>query len=478
MVKYASTIAICAFLLSGCATDLRVSPLRPESASGIAYNLPFTQFTVTSKWTVTSCTPTMDVTVKVEAVAGSAEDGSHSYVIDPGSIQTATNVASLKVTYQNGTNLIDSINESAEDQTGTVISNVATGVAKIALAVIGAPVPDPHAAPSEAPPVCSQKTSEALKNSKALTAQLKALTDRVSDATDRVKLLAAKATQMGPAVDDATKKALGDAIDTLNDLTAQQTDLTNQLSDAQKPLTFSLTEYWPKDVKTFSANPGMQLPSMVVAKWTDQPVSGLSGSTVYFAIERTGSFGRDPARPGDAGEPPESYKGIRYWIPAQGRMVACDQNPCTSTDPAHVLVKVDTRISQLGYIGILPVHTRPFGSSTFAASFDSSGGLKSAGYEQKTAPAVGISSAFSSSASAVSPIITALGPTATLNRQADELAAEKKVKDSITALQADPNAATSLAAKALDADTALINARIANLQAQATLTALQAAQAK
>src|SRR6185312_4001894 len=249
-------VIVCA-LLSGCATDLKVAKFEPSSSTGIAYNLPFTQFSIASKWTITSGSPAMEITVKVDATAGTAEDGDHSYVIAPASIQTATNVASLKVTYQNGTNVIDTINADAEDQTGAVITNIATGVAKIALAVLSG-APSPHT--PFAPPPCSRTTVTALNTVKELTAKLKTLNDRVTAQTKVVKTLGAKAAQMGAAVDATTKKSLGQAIDALNGLTVQQTDLSDQLADAQKSVTYSETDYWPKDSRTFFAKPGMQLP--------------------------------------------------------------------------------------------------------------------------------------------------------------------------------------------------------------------------
>jgi len=467
-------------LLCSCATDLDVTPIRSGPVVGMAYTLPFTQYAITTKWTVTSCTPALEVTEKIDASVGSAEDGLHAYTIDPRSLQTAVSVAALKVTYQDKTNVIDTINVSAEDQSAAVIGNVVTGAAKLALAVLPAAGPQMIGGPpaTPAPPLCWGPIATQLGKVKVLTANLKVMNARLDQATADMKTVAAKASAMGEAVDGATKVALSKAIDNVNRLTAQQTDLVNELADAQKPLTYSLTTYWPTNSQTFVANPGVVLPPSVVTAWTGQEkFAEIDGTAIEFAIERAGSFGRDPGNPGGVADPPDAIKGIRYWIPSEGRLLVCNAEPCNSTNLNAVLLKLDGRISQLGYIGVLPVHTPRFGSTTFAASFDSAGGLKSAGYEAKAAPAVVASGAFSNAAAQLSPVVSALTPTAQLNRETAALEAAKKQHDALAALQADPNKDKRDAADALDADTALLQAEISNRQAKAALDALAVSQA-
>src|SRR4249919_2855322 len=94
-VKRMCQISAFSVLTAGCATDLKASQLSQGPVDGLGYTLPFTQYAITLKWTVTSCDPVLEVTAKVDAAAGSAEDGHHAYTIDPQSLQTATSVASL-----------------------------------------------------------------------------------------------------------------------------------------------------------------------------------------------------------------------------------------------------------------------------------------------------------------------------------------------------------------------------------------------
>jgi hypothetical protein len=222
----------------------------------------------------------------------------------------------------------------------------------------------------------------------------------------------------------------------------------------------------------------LSLSPSVVGAWTgqkDNPPT-VESDPVYFAIERIGTFGRDPALSPQPAEPDQALKGIRYWMPAQGRLLVCKALPCASNNIEAILVKADGRISQLGYIGVMPVHTKAFGSTSFSATFDAVGGLKTAGYEQKAAPAVVASGAFASAADQVAPVLAALSPAARVKRETVALEAAKKQRDALAALQADPNQATRDAATALEADTALLQAEISNRQAKAALDALAAAQ--
>ncbi len=194
---------------------------------------------------------------------------------------------------------------------------------------------------------------------------------------------------------------------------------------------------------------------------------------MWFSLERLGTYGRD-VNDLSVDKAEAALRGLRYRTPAQGRLIACTISPCSSlTAPDYVAAKLDGPVAQLGYVSAFPVQTAPFGATTFQAQFSPSGYLSSVGYAQTTAPAVAATSAFSSAASAVAPVITALGPTQQLANQAAKLEALKKVRDDLAANNQDQAGAP------YDAETALLKAQIAQLtsqqQEQAAAAAVRAA---
>jgi hypothetical protein len=494
-------LVLAAAMLAGCSTtNLDVKPVSAGS-SGIVYSLPFTQFTETVSWRA-SCerppaaaptpaapakhksrkakplapakTPSgmLKVTPKVTLAAASLPDGEHTYAIDPNSIQTATSVASLTVTFQPDSNQLASINEAVEDQSATVITNVATGVAQIGLAVVsagGAAGLDGGPPPPPAPVLCNTTTQGEVDAAKAAGDTLTKDTAALGDATDNLKALTAKIASMGGNVDPKTKRLLSAALDRIAALTDQTASDQSAVSDALKPITATQTIVWPLDSHTGVEAPTAGLTSDQLKKWTDQAANAPDGSTVSFSLERLGTYGRDPAAlatPATEGQ----LKGLRYRTPAQGRLLACSKLPCNSLTPLNALAKLDGPVAQLGYVAAFPVATPAFGSTTFAASFSASGFPTSVGYAQKTAPAVAASGAFSSAATSLSPVITALGPTQELARKAAKLEALKKLRDD----QAANSQAQADAPYA--AETALLNAQIAQLTAQQSLAKLTAVQ--
>jgi hypothetical protein len=160
-------------------------------------------------------------------------------------------------------------------------------------------------------------------------------------------------------------------------------------------------------------------------------------------------------------------------MPVAGRLVACSVKLCNSLLTDGLLATFEGPIAQLGYVNVLPFRTRTFGSNTFAAEFAANGSLKSAGYEQKAAPAEVASGAV---ADTVGQLADVLSPTARLNASTTYLKALKDQRDAYESTQPDPNAAASAQASALGADTALLNAKIANLNAQIALQELEAKQ--
>ena len=204
---------------------------------------------------------------------------------------------------------------------------------------------------------------------------------------------------------------------------------------------------------------------------------------VHLAMSRTASFGREPSgcpappapdappTPGP-GEPTASAEGLRYRMAAQGRLVACTVSPCRSSlDAPTVLLAVEGPVAQLGHVNLLPVRNRAFSSTTFAAEFRANGSLSSAGYAQKAAPLEAASETVASAATSLAPLFD---PTQQLARETAYLNALKAQRDALAAVTPAAEDPTAASQAAITADTSLLNARIAQLQAQITLERLQA----
>lgn len=134
-------------------------------------------------------------------------------------------------------------------------------------------------------------------------------------------------------------------------------------------------------------------------------------------------------------------------------------------------MRLKAPVAQLGYVHVLPVRNRTFGSTTFAAEFNSAGGLRSVGYEQKAPPAEGASATLAAAAGALA---VELEPTARLERDTTYLAALQARREAAAALLPAASDPVGEARVALEAETSLINAQITNIQAQ---TALERARA-
>lgn len=471
-------------MTAGCSHNLMVEPLNTAHPQpGAIYVLPYTQYTVTMTWRVADCTgPLPRVALKVDAVSGTADDGAQAYVIDPASLQTLTSIGTFDAKWQDGSNALASINVAAEDRSAAIIGNVVTTVAKLAPLAFGLPPvpgrpPPVNAPPPPPPPVCTPTVIAALAASKAAKAQVDGLTDQVTATTGEIARLGAKAVTMGAALDDATRKALSVQIDRLADLQLRQTAASDALTGALKVLTSVRIEVWPLDSSAVAGGP-YGVDRAALARWFTGS-SNYEPPQVALQLERIGSFGQDPAAPLAQSRTVEGRKGIRYRVPARGRLVACSTPapggafppPCTSASGDVVLTKVEGPVAQLGYVGVLEVRNRTFGSTSFAGTFTPLMGPKSVAYEQKSAPAEGATGALANAASTLAPVFD---PTTRLNSDTAYLEAIKKRREASSALEPAADDPNGVAKSTLDADTSLLNAQIANAQARVTLAQLQA----
>jgi hypothetical protein len=408
--------------------------------------------------------------VKVEATPGAAEDGSLAFMVNPQDLQTLTNVTTFSAKWHDGTNMLSSINASSDDRTAQIIGNLTKTAIKLVPLFAGGGI-TPSTAHQD--PDCTPTgLGDWKKAAKARTA-LKTATGDVETATAEVKRLTEKVAQQGANVDNATKEQLGKAIDSLVQANVVQGNATEAFTEAMKKISVTRKFRWPADGNTFGRGPDN--PPDPGEPWLNGAAANKL-KPIYLRIERSGTFGRDPAACGTgpcaAALPDKKLAGLRYRMPVTGRLVACSVTPCQSLGDG-VIASFDGPIAQLGYVNVLPFRSQIFGNNSFGAEFTPNGALKLVAYDQKSAPGEVATGAVADS---VGQLSDALNPTARLNSQTAYLKALKERRDAELALKTDPNASVAAETSALGADTALLNARLANLNAQIALEELRAKQ--
>ena len=472
------TIGLASLLVSGCTSSLQSESLSPTANRvGIGYVLPFTQYAMSVTWRLDYCPAdaaaeekAARVVVKTEATRGSADDATLAYMIDPNDLQSITNITTFGAKWIDGTNQLSSINASVEDRTGQIIGNL-TKTAVSAIKLLAGP-----GGGSDTYTPCSDTAKAALAKAKTAKAELDLKTAAVEAATEELGSIKKVVEALGDSIDDATKKRYADAITKLTTAQETQNDAAEALAKAQKAISFTRKFSWPADGNTFSSG-GYDIDPTILTKW----IPGGKAPKIFLQIDRIGSFGRSPTQPGIAA-PDSKLKGLRYRMPAKGQLLACTKEKCglnsavgvdqpAYLDQASILANFEGPIAQLGYVNVLSFKTRTFGTNSFSAEFNSDASLKSVAFEQKAAA---LEQATGVLADTTSQLATALDPTTRLKAKTDYLKALKDQRDAQTALvpaAADPNAQS---VSSLNSETSLLNAQIANLEAQIALDALKA----
>lgn len=453
-----------ALLVGGCSHSLAVKPHGlKDGEAGATYVLPYSKWDMTATWRVASCDKdNPKLALKVDLVQGSADDGAHAYTIDPASLQTLTSIGAFTAKYREGTNMLESVSVTAEDRTAEIIGNVVTGFAKLAPLALA-----PGAAANTA---CTPSALAALELVNDRKPVLDRLNAQIAASTAEIARLTAKSLTMGTAIDDSTKAALGAEIDKLADLQKQQKAVAGVLDEALKKISYTRKIEWPDTSAVVKGGP-YGIDGSVLAKWFVSAPRPSDIPVVHLQLERVGSFGKDPTADDFSSATVSGTRGLRYRIPARGRLVACTVAPCASADVGSVVAVSEGPVAQLGYVNVLEVRNRTFGSTTFSASFTPLAGLANVGYEQKAAPLEGASSAFASSAGTIGELFD---PLARLKADADYLEELKRKRDASAALEPAPEDPNAEAKAALDADTSLLTAQAVNLEAQIKLAELRA----
>lgn len=186
VVVHASRSACAALGLASVAacTQLDVTVVAPDkpAPSGLTYYLAQKSFMVKVVQQLEKCdpltnatggNPSLDFRVKQTATVSSdlLKDSSAAYVLDYASLDSWTKVTSVEIaTYDNG--VLKSVNASADDRTGAVITSVVAGAAKIAVGVGRLVAPARFDATPARRRVCGASAIEALDRRDALKKQL------------------------------------------------------------------------------------------------------------------------------------------------------------------------------------------------------------------------------------------------------------------------------------------------------------------
>jgi len=209
------------------------------------------------------------------------------------------------------------------------------------------------------------------------------------------------------------------------------------------------------------------LTAPTIAKWgsgNDGPAFRIK-TGVYAKILPTSPLGVANTCTNDC--PDDAFKGFKYRPASPGYLLVCKQGDCNKGDDNAVAVS-EGLISQLGRVFVIPLKSGLFSKKSLSATFDQNGqvtliGLKNtASSGEEGAKTLGsVVDVIGAARAKIKPneLETLNAKTALLKAQKDYLAAQ-------AAMQPAANAEKTKATEAFSADTALIEARLANIAAQ------------
>ncbi len=471
-------LAACMALTAGCATDLDAVRLGSSAAPPIAgapYNLSFTQYEVTVTRRVGACsTPNPSggpdiagLKIAFDAKISSKEvpDPKRHYVIDLQSLQSAWKVSSIVVEYhENGT--LKSINASADDRSAQAISAIVTSIGKIVVAGAGA---------AGVGSGCNQDTQETLDKVKAQESEIRKLTARQERMTKQLEAMRTSAAALGDAWSATERQLFSDQIALVHKESTELADKQEELSQLLRKISNVEKFTWPLDGST-TESPGTLIPLLSekqLDSWgsvgvDEAELKAFQAKTgVYAKLTSAIDYGKDPCLPGCKDD---GVRGVKYRMPVMGTLLLCSAPACAKGD---VIATSSGPISQLGTVFSLPLHSPMFSKKVVEATFNDAGKPLKLGVRSETATAEVAASAFGGMLDTAlsvrdKTVTTELErmqqKTAFLKAQAELAAAEKAL---IPASNSDTVAATN----AFTTDTALLNAHLANIQAQLALDA-------
>jgi hypothetical protein len=469
-----------ALSLTGC-TSLKVNGFDGsiETRRGIAYFLPLTQFDTSVTWAA-SCdvsTGVLSITPKIEATPKTGPDPDGLQVIDYSSLSAFTKTSNVKVEFHD-TGAIKSINASADDRTGEILTSTLVAAGKVvkAIAFAGAD-----------PITCSAPLVTALGTAAVVKSDVEKKTGDLEKATEVLTALNARVTREGGSLTDEVRRQHSKQIGEVTALQIELDALKAKLAEALKPVTHAEKSVFPSSSEQFATEKGLQLPKSVLAKWvarkngeTDQQFNtrllGIAATNSVWAELSVNQAFRDIEGVGN-GRPED---GIRYRVAVPGSLKFCPGSACTpaanddlggTPDPIKTF---PVKVLHKGSTFFLPFRSQAFTNGSLTATFNEAGVMTSAGYEQKRAQGEALASVGATLADQVTSLVTAARENEKteleLIQEATALDKAKKERDDAAQalLEADPDPNAALIAS-LTSSTALKQAELADTTADIAL---------
>lgn len=458
-------VAVLGILAAGCTTTSlkvsRVDPSRPATMVGVPYPLMFTRYQIDITRQVTGCGSDLTALVKADIkVTEAVPDPKQLFVLDPNSLANAMKTSEVKLEYlPNGA--VSSLNATAEDKTGAVISGVVSSVVKVATIA---------AAAGAAPGAKAEACSKAVLDARAVIAKQRPLVDSATKLVDALnadlKSLLAKVAAASGNADEATKKALAAKYDSLTLANEDLKEKSAVLDKALKVVTNVETLVWPLDGDSDAGE--FPLSPAVFKRWgaVDDNPNSRRKFTVVLALSPVGLNGRPNLKQSQTVQP---ELGIPYRLPVTAKLAVCVGGPCSLDNVA--IAKKTGEVLQFGHVFYLPCESRPFTSIGCSFAMTDAGQLKSMGTTQKAVAAEGASAMLKDLTTQAGALQETLSTADTKKLQAKTAAlkAEADYAAAAAALQPDPTKPDADQTAVLKAQTDLLNAQRAQLEAQAAL---------
>ncbi|MCG2841207.1 hypothetical protein L6Q21_09470 [Sandaracinobacter sp. RS1-74] len=476
-------------LLAGC-TSLSTTADRSTGATnkalvGVPYSLPMLQYDIKITRTLAQC---VDPTTKIPALkfTMTAEATPHyvageTFVIDYRRLAGFTKITSFAIEYQESSNILKSINATAEDRTAEIIGNTvktAVGIASLAAGVPGvskAPDGTPLTAPGGIL-VCGPKTQGLLDAVTLAADNVKTKAEALKKATANVDALASRAASLSDADKTELTKRVGLQTDAIKALATAQ----SALDQAKDKISLVTAIRWPRamddDADMFLAEGAAMAKLTRLVAWS-APVPGAdladnacdAADQVSACVsKKLGIFVKldrfvaapEIASPGKGRRSPiqevsnDAAKGVFIRPPVQGRLLICgdvSQSDCREDGPVLLLKSDDVSVPQLGTLRFLPFENHAFQNNALVLTLAASGDVSKLEYKNLKAQGESASAA-------------ALAAVTDIRGFADSLSAKRA---------ADKKAAADAIVADRTGQLAAIQFEIDRLQKENTLTALQ-----
>ena len=486
--------------LAGCTTHLESGLARaddPASRQGIAYFLPISRFDATVKWTVTGCDDT-DGLILAETIVAKTQtepDPDALQVIDYTSLNAFTKTSGVKVEFYDS-GAIKSINASAEDRTGAIIVHAVSAASKIAAGLIAPGAGGLVAKDTK----CSAAVNQALKDVDRLATAVDTATGDLENAQATLEELTARLAQAKSGETDAAVAALKAQVAVVEEKKRALQAAQDNLAPVMKVLTYS-------DTVSFTASspnalsPPVVVPEKIWNKWLPSSAGGVAltdamkkaaaarksaENAVYLQLGSVGGWqnGVDIEHSG-ASQSAQRQAGIRYRVAVPASLLGCLGNPCNMAPNAEgtagkqIGAPMAVRVLNRGSTFYLPFASKGFSNGALEARFAENGTLTYASYDQKTAPGEVIAATADSAADGVVGVIKGIRSdrTSELQQTKDETELLKARQDLALAQAAQaksPNAANDEETAATEAQTRLLEAKVANANAAIALRKAEA----